>query len=162
MIVNIHNKVFKKILCFLGIHSWKWKYIKPDSCQQIKICNRCGKEKKRIEHNWGEWQYKALGLCFQERVCQRCELKEDGSEKHSWGEWQYKESGSCSQIRRCRRCNNIESGHKQHQWDVWKYDSPTSCVLKRNCLRCHESYYNLGGGHQWNNKGVCKRCGKHQ
>ena len=152
--------IVKKIPCLLGIHSWKWKYIKPNSCQQNGICNRCGKNKKRIKHNWGDWEYKESDSCFTERVCQRCNLQEDGDEEHDWGDWEYESSDSCLTIRSCQRCNEIESGVEEHRWGEWRYESPTSCALIRFCRRCDESDYDYDGGHQYNKKGVCKRCGE--
>ena len=154
--------LFKKILCFSGLHSWKWKYIKPDDCQQTGICNRCAKKKKRKKHKWGDLEYKESDSCFTERVCQRCDSQKDGDEIHDWSEWEYESSDSCLLIRSCQRCNKIESGIEDHRWGEWKYESPTSCALISFCRRCDKSEYDYDGGHQYNKKGVCKRCGEQQ
>ncbi len=52
-----------KVSCLLGIH-WvpSWEYQREEFCHQEGGCRRCGKEQKRLQHQWDR------------NVCYRCDV----------------------------------------------------------------------------------------
>ena len=69
--------ILQTIKCKIGSHQWsEWKYQAPDSCEQVRICNRCQtKETRQHSHTWGNWtdnktHSKKL------RICARCKAEE--------------------------------------------------------------------------------------
>jgi len=51
----------------------QWRYLGADACAQVEQCSRCNSDgiKRRVEHQWGDWQFNA-GTNQPVRVCQRC------------------------------------------------------------------------------------------
>ena len=70
----------KPILCRFSIHKMdSWKFAKPDSCEEIRICVRCSdKRETRIRHVWEPWKYENETIHV--RVCSRDGAKE--KERH--------------------------------------------------------------------------------
>jgi hypothetical protein len=55
-------------------HCWdQWAYLSAEDCTQAEICSRCGlkNQNRRIEHDWGEWEYDQASRA-PVRVCRRC------------------------------------------------------------------------------------------
>jgi hypothetical protein len=51
----------------------QWRYLGADACAQVEQCSRCNGDgiKRRVEHQWGDWQFNAE-TNQPVRVCQRC------------------------------------------------------------------------------------------
>ncbi len=150
-----------KYRCSLGIHKREWEYTEPKSCLQLGTCIRCENKDYRTEHIWGDWEDKEDEdiPCLEERICERCGETEKIVE-HEWGRWQYEFSDLCEQVRFCEVCGDREDGDEVvHCWGVWDYESPNSCTLVRFCRRCPEKDYDYEEEHQWDEEGICERCG---
>jgi hypothetical protein len=66
-------------------HSWGVWSESTSSCQQVRVCKRCGGEdKESIEHKWGIWTYESPVSCLQVRFCRRCHERDEGSTEHKW------------------------------------------------------------------------------
>jgi hypothetical protein len=147
------------------------------SCQQTKLCSRCGKNEHRIQHLWGEPEYESSISCRLVQYCQRCGEKQLSNEiKHHWDVWHYESPTSCQEVRYCQRCGgkqlNPKIEHKLGQWEFDR-DSLTSCYLVKYCQHCNKKEIGEEIKHQWTEWKYyihesceqirqCQRCGKEE
>lgn len=82
------------ILCALGRHTGYWTYPNPDSCHQVRLCQRrdCTSTEERLHHellvpaNPAEIRYWTDDACWARGVCTRCrQLGGPITEIHDWG-----------------------------------------------------------------------------
>lgn len=57
-------------------HDWdEWKYVSANSCDQERVCKRCGeKEVSYAGHDWSKYYKTPNGSLY--RICQHCHLRE--------------------------------------------------------------------------------------
>lgn len=57
-------------------HTWdEWKYVSANSCDQERVCKRCGeKEISYAQHDWSKYYKTPNGSLY--RICQHCHLRE--------------------------------------------------------------------------------------
>lgn len=160
--------LFDKGKCMVGLHQGDWSFPNEKDCTLIRICTRCAKESRKVEHNLGEWTYMSDGDCDQQQTCLRCELATH-REVHQWQEPIRKSEDHCEQVAVCSRCNAEQEAPASHLWSEWKYVSPEACGQTQTCERCgsqsakrtehlwgewHHSEQHGGAVH------VCRRCGE--
>lgn len=102
---------YARFLPMLGFcpegHLWgEWEHVVPDSCNAVRACTRCGRNKEQVVHTWSEWEYLTPSSCNAVRACTRCGCSEERV-AHIWGEWRHEESPS-SWVRICIRCGITE------------------------------------------------------
>ena len=133
------------------------------------VCGRCGTESRRVEHRWGEWDYKADGACDLVRTCGRCEQNESQL-KHVWGEPHYKHTDACEQAAVCSRCGDQEERAAAHRFDDWPYQNQDDCKQIEACSRCGQLGHAARVQHDWHDwtssafyqsrVRVCRHCGE--
>ena len=135
--------MFGKIKCLIRLHKWgDWIYASATSCEQIRTCERCEKQKRRsVKHTWEKWYYIKPDRCEQVQFCRRCDAEgSDINVSHKWTKW--------------TAWNNDPDGNNS-------YDS--ICQQRvRNCTRCEKKEIERVG-HSWREKIgfdylVCTRC----
>src|SRR3989339_85605 len=170
------SNMFGKIKCLIRLHKWgDWIYASATSCEQIRTCERCEKQKRRsVKHTWEKWYYIKPDRCEQVQFCRRCNAK--GSDiiiSHEWEKWDYIKPDRCEQVQFCRRCDaegsDINVSHKWTKWTAWNNDPDGNnsydsiCQQRvRNCTRCEKKEIERVG-HSWREKIgfdylVCTRC----
>lgn len=105
----------RKLICKLGVHAVSdWQYQSPQTCTQLQVCDRCGRELGRqVAHSWGPWAPQPSAPCTRVRLCQRCGT-EQREPFHDWGQPQYEkprdpaEIDSTQMVRICRKCGERE------------------------------------------------------
>jgi len=102
--------MIKKLICKLSSHRFNaWKYITPDSCEQVLVCNRCGFDKElRVVHQFGEWKFEDENSCEQVRICKRDHYVERRSAVHQFGDWEFDAGNSSKKVRICEKCREEE------------------------------------------------------
>lgn len=161
--------MFDKGKCLVGLHEGEWQYLADGACEQVRMCERCNTESRRIEHTWGEWYYLADGRCDIARVCHRCDEVEHAVE-HDWGPARYKYSDACEQVRVCHRCHDEQAAGTVHIWDDWQYLDEDDCTLGQVCVRCRSIQSQTRFAHDWGEwqhsdyyngaVRVCRHCGE--
>jgi hypothetical protein len=78
-----------RIRCKLWLHSYgAWSEPSTTDCSQSRTCQRCGKVKQRISHDWSEPLYSQPHSCQLCRVCRRCRVIDTNvGVGHQWLEW---------------------------------------------------------------------------
>lgn len=157
-----------KIKCQIGVHSGDWGYPAQDDCTLVRVCERCSKVNRRIEHRFAEWTFAAVGRCEQQRRCLRCPEVEDRV-THSWSIPDYRNTGSCEQVQRCERCQQVRAAPPVHSWNAAAYVENGKCDQQRTCERCH-AFVSAGIEHDWGDWTLttsgdgsarsCRRCGR--
>lgn len=161
--------------CILGLHDLLWD---GTTCQQTGRCTRCGIQKKRIKHQWGDWFPDAKNNCRPTRVCERCgckSLRTLYGDPHSWSQWSYLAKDECNTQSVCLRCGSVINGI-HHKYERREYVSKTGvdCKIEYICIRCGDKTTTPDGHspnevHQWGPREKtsdgksfvrCKRCGK--
>ena len=155
------------LLCELGFHEWKWKYLKQNSCDIQLVCTQCRKTKGavKVRHQWNK-AYASPISCEMQETCTRC-----GSTAGSISvvhEWQVITLNSCATEEVCKRCGAIgEITEKGHDWNK-TYTKPNFCEMQETCRRCGTTRGPLNVVHEWEwcyaapvsfiKQEVCKRC----
>jgi len=151
-------------------HSWGEWTSAAEPCVFVRKCMKpgCTKLQQRIEHTFGDWQYRGNGSCTQERVCAVCGKVEERNASHQFGEWEYIQSDSCRQFRKCSRCNEKEFADAEHKFGAWQYHTENSCEVRRSCSHCgfteyrieHEPDEGPSDGSDCQIDTRCNRCGQ--
>ena len=61
-----------KLLCKVGSHHGTWVHV-PESCDQVRIYQRCDKESSRVSHDVRVWQSDESIIGREFGLCVRCE-----------------------------------------------------------------------------------------
>lgn len=148
--------------CLLG-HKWsEWSFGPLESCEQIQICQRCGKKNSnaRTIHSWGGWAFDDSSSCLQHKTCERCKIKSTESiHVHEWLEW--KSYAQFAEKRTCKKCKVENKNIKihDHVWRVVESD-PVGPVYFCGGPCCDVG---AGGSHQDRNETEeCELCGERQ
>lgn len=121
--------------CLIGLHQGEWRASSVDSCTFTRVCERCGAEHHKVEHNWSEWTFVADAACQQVRTCRRCANQEERV-NHAWAEAVYTAGGSCEQQQTCTRCCEVRPAPVRHVMNRWRYVGSGSCRQVEHCSRC--------------------------
>ena len=156
------------LLCELGLHEWKWKYLKQNSCDIQLVCTQCRKTKGdvKVKHHWNK-AYTRSNSCEMQESCTRC-----GTTTGPVGavhEWEWVTLNPCATEQICKRCGAIgEIDEKEHLWKKI-YTKPNFCEIQETCERCGTTKGPLNVVHEWEwlyprpnsciKREVCKRCG---
>jgi hypothetical protein len=168
--VGIKN-LYDKGKCLVGLHQGEWRAPSPNSCNFVRVCERCGSENQKVAHTWGDWDFVAEGACDQVRICGRCRNQEQRM-SHSWAEPVYTAEGSCERHQACRRCREERPAPPAHVMNGWRYTSEDACTQEEHCSRCQapgtkQRVEHIWGDWQHSNARngpvrVCRRCGELQ
>ena len=155
--------------CRLGLHAGEWAYVERHSCEQARVCTRCGDRSTRLAHDWPPFAPAPDDPCRLERRCARCALQQSTTE-HEWAPPRYPEAGACAQVRPCTRCSAEEPAATAHVMDEWAYVSADDCTQSVGCSRCGEPGTDRRRHHDWEgwrsstfydaSVCVCRHCGE--
>ncbi len=154
-------------LCELGLHEWKLKYVKQNSCEAQEICTRCKKTRGQVKaRHWWKKAYTSPNSCEMQETCDRCgAVRGPISVTHDW-EWIT--LNPCATEEVCKRCRAIgQIKEKEHHWKK-VYTKPNSCEMQVTCERCSATKGPLNAVHEWEwlylkpnsciRQETCKRC----
>lgn len=115
-------KVCGKEISTLKNHEFgEWRYCKPNSCEMVRQCSKCGKTETKTNHQWLSWHTNINGSKY--RVCEHCKLEEINVD----GVW--------------KGTVNWENGHK----DYWEVEIKTSGFLWETTKAEIKVYVNVVG-----------------
>lgn len=156
------------LLCGLGLHEWKWKYLKQNSCNVQLVCTQCRKTKGavKVKHQWNK-AYANPNSCEMQEKCTRCGATT--GPVNVVHEWKLETLNPCATEQVCIRCGAIGNiDEKEHLWEKI-YAKPNSCEMQETCGRCGTTRGPLNVVHEWEwlyprlnsciKQQVCKRCG---
>ena len=138
-------------------HWWShWEYVADGSCEQVRICKRCGSEEQMSEpvHQFASWEPLVDKACVNVRMCNRCGYEERSEipQAHQFGTWEYLAPNSCCQTRTCVICG-VQQERVEHEEKVLveEYSDTVSVaeyrvtVREYKCKRCSKTYIDHPG-----------------
>lgn len=132
-----------RVLCKLGFHEWKWKYLKQNSCDIQLVCTQCHRTKGAVEvkHQWNK-AYISSDSCEMQETCSRCGATTGPI--NVVHEWEWIARNPCTREQVCKRCGTSgQIDEREHRWR--RIYRPNSSEIQETCERCGTTRSPLAG-----------------